>query len=170
MDCKINSSDSISSSIILFTLSANENSAWNHHLRGPGLGPVTFLLTFQSSSRVTERLDHRDKCPLRPGIDPPLSCSILSPEPGSLLRNVISMELGNWNLIEPNPVWGRRNRFFLHSAHKLIVWQWTHSNSPKTSCSFMHLRYYVISEAACISICMPVKDFIAYYLFSTYVI
>lgn len=131
MDCKINSSDSISSSIILFTLSANVESAWNHHLRGPGLGPVTFLLTFQSSSRVTERFDHRDKCPLRPGIDPPLSCSILSPEPGSLLWNVISMELGNWNLIEPNPVWGRRDGFFLHPAHKLIVWQWTRSNSQR---------------------------------------
>lgn len=131
MDCKINSSDSISSSIILFTLSANVESAWNHHLRGPGLGPVTFLLTFQSSSRVTERFDQRDKCPVRPGIDPPLSCSILSPEPGSLLWNVISMELGNWNLIEPNPVWGRQDRFCLHPAHKLIVWQWTRSNSQR---------------------------------------
>jgi len=131
MDCKINSSDSISSSIILFTLSASVNSAWNRHLRGPGLGPVTFLLTFQSSSRVTERFDQRDKCPVRPGIDTPLSCLILSPEPGSLLWNVISMELGNWNLIEPNPVWGRRDGFFLHPAHKLIVWQWTHSNSQR---------------------------------------
>lgn len=170
MDCKINSSDSISSSIILFTLSANVESAWNHHLRGPGLGPVTFLLTFQSSSRVTERLDHRDKCPLRPGIDPPLSCSILSPEPGSLLWNVISMELGNWNLIEPNPVWGRRNRILPSSSTQIDCMAVDAQQLPKTSSSFMHLRYYVISEAACISICMPVKDFIAYYLFSTYVI
>jgi len=41
------------------------------------------------------------------------------------------MELGNWNLIEPNPVWGRRDGFFLHPAHKLIVWQWTRSNSQR---------------------------------------